>query len=166
MIKKSTRGIQSIFWRQMEWVSLASLFIPPCGEFPFQPRKTVILKTVIFSGKTLQLENGKAETSGNFSCMDPTTKIQRRWQNLTLNLFKPQYPQTNSSQWSPYIPLDERICFEIKHFPSTDQFAILITFLLDYVLILLEKIFFFDVGHILGLKEFKMWIAHCTDQLK
>ena len=78
--KKSTRGIQSIFWRQMEWVSLASLFIPPCGEFPFQPRKTVILKTVIFSGQTLQLENGKAETSGNFSCMDPTTKIQRRWQ--------------------------------------------------------------------------------------
>ena len=28
--KKSTRGIQSIFWRQMEWVSLASLFIPSC----------------------------------------------------------------------------------------------------------------------------------------
>ena len=96
--KKSTRGTQSIFWRQMEWVSPASLFIPPCGEFPFQPRKTDILKTVIFSGKTLQLENGKAETSGNFSCMDPTTKIQRRWQNLTLNLFKPQYPQTNSPQ--------------------------------------------------------------------
>ena len=72
----------------MEWVSLASLFIPSCGEFPFQPRKTVILKTVIFSAKTLQLENGEAETSGNFS----------RWQNLTLNLFKPQYPQTNSSQ--------------------------------------------------------------------
>ena len=86
--KKSTRGIQSIFWRQMEWASLASLFIPSCGEFPFQPRKTVILKTVIFSAKTLQLENGEAETSGNFS----------RWQNLTLNLFKPQYPQTNSSQ--------------------------------------------------------------------
>lgn len=95
--KKSTRGIQSILWRQMEWVSLAS-FIPSCGEFPFQPRKTVILKTVIFSVKTLQLENGEAETSGNFSCMDPTTKIQRRWQNLRLNLFKPQYRQTNSPQ--------------------------------------------------------------------
>ena len=32
------------------------LFIPLWGEFPFQPRKTVILKTDIFSTKTFQLE--------------------------------------------------------------------------------------------------------------
>ena len=31
----------------------------------------------------------KAETSGNFSRMDPTSKIQRKWQHQTLNLFKP-----------------------------------------------------------------------------
>ena len=33
-----------------------SLIIPFGGEFPFQPRKTVILKIDIFSAKTMQLE--------------------------------------------------------------------------------------------------------------
>ena len=75
------------------------LIYPSLWRISIPPEKNSHLKdSYFFSGKTLQLENGKAETSGNFSCMDPTTKIQRRWQNLTLNLFKPHYPRTNSSQ--------------------------------------------------------------------
>ena len=74
------------------------LIHPSLWRISIPTKKNRHLKDSYFSGKTVQLENGKAETSGNFSCMDPTTKIQRRWQNLTLNLFKPQYPQTNSPQ--------------------------------------------------------------------
>ena len=49
-----TRGLQSIL--EANGVGQSCLFIPLWGEFPFQPRKTVILKTDIFSTKTFRLE--------------------------------------------------------------------------------------------------------------